>query len=56
MTGTYVLADTDYDTFAIDYECQSILGFIKRVSATILSRTPQMDSTKLDEVSYQTIR
>merc|ERR1719402_336024 len=42
LKTTYTVVDTDYDTYAIDAECQSLF-FARRVSATILSRTKTMD-------------
>ncbi|XP_050714671.1 apolipoprotein D-like [Eriocheir sinensis] len=50
VTGTYIIVDTDYTTYAIDYECQEILSFLKRQSATILSRKPTMDEAKINEL------
>ncbi|XP_063872963.1 apolipoprotein D-like [Scylla paramamosain] len=57
FTGTYAVPNTDYDNFAIDIECQEFFGFLRRISATILSRNPEMDDAKvgelLDELSTQ---
>ncbi|KAK3894064.1 hypothetical protein Pcinc_002166 [Petrolisthes cinctipes] len=36
---TFTVIETDYDTYALDVECQSLAGFSKRVSATILTRS-----------------
>ncbi|KAK3861759.1 hypothetical protein Pcinc_032314 [Petrolisthes cinctipes] len=35
----FTVVETDYDTYALDVECQSLAGFSKRVSATILTRS-----------------
>lgn len=37
METSFTIVDTDYDTYAVDVECQSWMLF-KRVSATILAR------------------
>ncbi|KAK4317072.1 hypothetical protein Pmani_011822 [Petrolisthes manimaculis] len=36
---TFTVVETDYDTYALDVECQSLAGFSKRVSASILTRS-----------------
>lgn len=52
--STYLVVDTDYENYAVDIECQQFAQIINRRSATILSRTREMDPAKLDEVSTKT--
>jgi len=36
---TYTVGATDYDNYALDVECQNLMSFAKRVSASILTRS-----------------
>lgn len=47
--SSFVIFMTDYDNYAGIYSCQTI-AFTHRHSATILSRTPNMDSIYLDKL------
>ncbi|XP_050735599.1 apolipoprotein D-like isoform X1 [Eriocheir sinensis] len=38
----YTVLDTDYDTYAVVYECQKVASFLHRKSTAILSRTPTL--------------
>ncbi|XP_069193385.1 apolipoprotein D-like [Procambarus clarkii] len=49
INTVYTVVDTDYDTYAVDLECQS-WGIFKRVSATILSRTKELPADKIKEL------
>ncbi|XP_071538015.1 uncharacterized protein [Panulirus ornatus] len=45
---SFTIVDTDYDTYAVDVECQSWMLF-KRVSATILAREPSLPEGRIEE-------
>uniref|UniRef100_A0A0P4WIU5 Lipocalin/cytosolic fatty-acid binding domain-containing protein n=1 Tax=Scylla olivacea TaxID=85551 RepID=A0A0P4WIU5_SCYOL len=49
MKSDYRVIDTDYDNYAIDYECHQV-AFIKRRSATILSRQKELDPELIDQL------
>ncbi|XP_011301836.1 apolipoprotein D [Fopius arisanus] len=48
-TASHVVFATDYDTYAGIFTCQS-LAFAHRQSATILSRTKELDKSKVDQI------
>lgn len=48
-TASHVVFATDYDTYAGIFTCQK-LAFANRQSATILSRTKELDSSKIDDL------
>ncbi|XP_047496988.1 apolipoprotein D-like [Penaeus chinensis] len=54
LKTTYTVVDTDYDSYAIDAECQSLF-FARRESATILSRTPTMSDELLEELEQKLV-
>ncbi|XP_027230074.1 apolipoprotein D [Penaeus vannamei] len=54
LKTTYTVVDTDYTSYAIDAECQS-LYFARRESATILSRTPTMDPELVKELEKKLV-
>ncbi|MPC87231.1 Apolipoprotein D [Portunus trituberculatus] len=49
MQSDYRVMDTDYDTYAIDYECHQV-AFIRRQSATILSRQKELDPEEIEKL------
>ncbi|XP_066961931.1 apolipoprotein D-like [Macrobrachium rosenbergii] len=49
----YTIFDTDYDTYAVVYECQQISTLAYRQSAAILSRSPTLDSKVVDRVKKE---
>ncbi|XP_068238692.1 apolipoprotein D-like [Palaemon carinicauda] len=49
----YTIFDTDYDTYAVIYECQEVSTLAYRQSAAILSRSPTLDSAIVDRVKNQ---
>lgn len=51
---SHIILDTDYTTYAVTYECQTILSFGRRFSASILSREPQLDASVVAAVSMRT--
>ena len=38
----YTVVDTDYNTYAVVFECQKLAGFLHRKSTAILSRSPSL--------------
>ncbi|XP_063872939.1 apolipoprotein D-like [Scylla paramamosain] len=49
MKSDYRVIDTDYDNYAIDYECHQV-AFIKRRSATILSRQKELNPELIEQL------
>lgn len=51
VSTSYTIVDTDYDTYAVDVECQS-WWVVRRVSATILARNKTLPADLIQEVSH----
>ncbi|XP_066975408.1 apolipoprotein D-like [Macrobrachium rosenbergii] len=54
----FAILDTNYTTYALDIECQSVKGFsfIRRDSATIYSRTPTLAQDVIDMLEAQLVQ
>lgn len=48
-----IIVDTDYWQYAVIVECQSVMYFMKRTSAMILSRRRDLDLRVLNQVGLE---
>lgn len=49
-SASYTIVATDYTTYAAVFTCQKLVGFAHRQSATILSRTKDLDKLYTDKL------
>lgn len=52
----YTVLDTDYDTYAVVYECQKVASFLHRKSTAILSRKPTLSQEIISKVRVKGFR